>query len=294
MNILLTGIGGFIGGALLTYLCSEKYNIYGLSRFDRSCAGGLRYHHVVGNLCDLDVLKGAINPIKIDVVIDCAALIPNSISASNDYYKNIQMTNNLLESLGQIKHFVKISTIDVYGVTNGEFIFARNDKTTRLGYPESKFFSENLVINYSRKKNFTYSILRLTQVYGLGDSSNKFIPTVVKAAIERNQINIYGDGSDLRDYLHIGDLVKIISKFIGSENSGIYDVSTGISTPILSVVDIIQELTLHNLNILFCPRKKAKLDNLIKNEDLRAFIGREFSFTDLKSGLSDYFYKLNN
>jgi hypothetical protein len=59
------------------------------------------------------------------------------------------------------------------------------------------------------------------------------------------------------------------------------------------VVNIIQELTLGNLDILFFPRKKAKLDNMIKNEDLRAFMGEEFSFTDLKSGLSDYFYKLN-
>lgn len=272
MIALVTGVSGFIGSNIAKELINRGHTVLGIvHNYSEFFHEGIEV--VIADLTDINAINVALKNRKFDVVIDVAAKIPNETSQEIDYFDNILMTRNLLQFLKTNKplYFVKISTIDVYNI-NGII-----KETTPLGpenyYSFSKLVSEQLVEFFSKKYDVLIGVLRLTQIYGIGDNSNKFIPSIIKNIRNHSRVIIHGDGSDKRDFLYVKDVARIVVDCCEKRNQGLLNLATGESHSLIDVVNILKMLGNNDFKIEYQIRKKEKKDYKLDISNLILALG---------------------
>lgn len=200
-KILITGHKGMIGSRLYNYLQSlELYDIYGIDIADNS--GDIRTYK---------------DSEDYDIIIHCAALtsVTESIKKPYEYYNtNVLGTFNLLEQFPNSK-FIFFSTSAIYGEGLNH---KETDKPNPLvPYAKTKLEAEWFIRCYSVE----WVILRLSNIYG-GKKGERNVYQVFE---EENILPIYGDGTSVRDYLHVDELCKIVHKCF--DKRGIYNIGSG-------------------------------------------------------------------
>jgi dTDP-D-glucose 4,6-dehydratase len=224
------------------YYCASETNIQQEIRDDNK-----RYKLIKGNLCSYDLIKHIINDYKIDDVIHFAAQshVQNSFEDSLQYTKdNILGTHTLLEvcrKYGKIKKFIHVSTDEVYGEsmlptttyspkcdtegTGDRSVGDRSVGDRSVGDSESKKTEESILCptnpyaatkagaeliaqSYYHSFKLPIIITRGNNVYGPNQYPEKLIPRFIKLLNENNKVTIQGDGSNIRAFLHVSDVVK--------------------------------------------------------------------------------------
>jgi dTDP-glucose 4,6-dehydratase len=220
MKLLITGGAGFIGSNFVRYILA-RYPDYKVLNFDKlTYAGNLenlsglendpRHEFVQGDICDtgavLDALKkGA------DAVINFAAEshVDRSILSSAEFIQtNIVGTLNLLESCRKngTKRFIQISTDEVYGSLGDSGFFTENTPIApNSPYAASKASADLLVRSYCHTHNFPAIITRCSNNYGPYQFPEKLIPLLISNAMSGIPLPIYGDGLNVRDWIHVRD-----------------------------------------------------------------------------------------
>ena len=234
-NILITGGCGFIGSNFINYILKKKkydditiINIdamyYCASEFniDKDIRESIlyknRYKLIKGNLCSYDLVNHIINDYNIEYIIHFAAQshVQNSFEDALQYTKdNIVGTHNLLEAVrkyGKLKKFIHVSTDEVYGesmIEKGE-----NKKTEESilcptnPYAATKASAELIAQSYYHSFNLPIIITRGNNVYGPNQYPEKIIPRFIKLLKENKKVTIQGDGSNVRAFIHVRDVVK--------------------------------------------------------------------------------------
>ncbi len=214
--ILLTGDNGFLG----RYIRSDFNN------------NAIPFQTINRNKADykLDLSTSVPNfHNKFDTVIHCAGAahkVPkNQLESAFIYNTNIKLTENLilgLEKIGLPKNFVFISSVSVYGLSNGVLINENNDLIASDPYGKSKIICEKIIIDWCIKNNIKYTTLRLPLLVGtnppgnLGDMIN---------AIKRNYYFNISNINSKKSMLLAQDVAGIILK--ASEIGGIYNLTDG-------------------------------------------------------------------
>jgi len=220
MNLLITGGAGFIGSNFVEYM-SKKYD-YKLIILDKlTYAGniknldGIRYDDFIkGDICDYDLVYKLCKSERIDIIINFAAEthVDNSIKNPSNFIRtNINGTFNLLEivkDLG-IKLF-HISTDEVYGSLEKDYADENYPYKPNSPYSASKASSDLLVRSYVKTYNIKAITVNMVNNFGLKQHTEKLIPTIIKKAINKKPIPIYGNGKNVRDWLYVGDSVKAL------------------------------------------------------------------------------------
>ena len=228
-NLLITGGCGFIGSNYINYIFN-KYNDFNIINIDAMyyCASenninkdvinSDRYKLIKGNLCSYDLVYHIVNDYKIDYIIHFAAQshVQNSFEDALQYTKdNIVGTHNLLEVVrkyGKIIKFIHVSTDEVYG----ESMIEKNEnKKTEESilcptnpYAATKASAELIAQSYYYSFNIPIIITRGNNVYGLNQYPEKIIPKFIKLLKENNKVTIQGDGTNVRAFIHVDDVVK--------------------------------------------------------------------------------------
>ena len=228
-NLLITGGCGFIGSNYINYIFN-KYDDYNIINIDAMyyCASennindevrnSERYKLIKGNLCSYDLVYHIVNDYKIDYIIHFAAQshVQNSFEDALQYTKdNIVGTHNLLEVVrkyGKIIKFIHVSTDEVYG----ESMIEKNEnKKTEESilcptnpYAATKASAELIAQSYYYSFNIPIIITRGNNVYGPNQYPEKIIPKFIKLLKENNKVTIQGDGSNVRAFIHVDDVVK--------------------------------------------------------------------------------------
>jgi UDP-glucose 4,6-dehydratase len=228
-NLLITGGCGFIGSNYINYVF-EKYDDFNIINIDAMyyCASennivekvrnSERYRLIKGNLCSYDLVYHIISNYKIDYIIHFAAQshVQNSFEDALQYTQdNIVGTHNLLEAVrkyGKIKKFIHVSTDEVYG----ESMIEKNEnKKTEESilcptnpYAATKASAELIAQSYYYSFNIPIIITRGNNVYGPNQYPEKIIPKFIKHLKENNKVTIQGDGSNVRAFIHVYDVVK--------------------------------------------------------------------------------------
>ena len=229
MNILVTGGCGFIGSNFINYYMSnnKNVNIYNLdamyycadtNNINENIRNSDNYKFIKGNLCSSDLLDFILNTYNIDTVIHFAAQshVQNSFDDSLQYTKdNVLGTHTLLEAIknyNKINRFIHVSTDEVYGesmIDNTEY------KKTEASilcptnpYAATKAAAEMIAISYYHSFKLPIIITRGNNVYGPNQYPEKLIPRFIKLLKEGSPVTIQGDGSNLRSFLHVYDVVK--------------------------------------------------------------------------------------
>ena len=228
-NLLITGGCGFIGSNYINYIFN-KYDDFNIINIDAMyyCASenninkevrdSERYKLIKGNLCSYDLLYHIVNDYKIDYIIHFAAQshVQNSFEDALQYTKdNIVGTHNLLEVVrkyGKLIKFIHVSTDEVYG----ESMIEKNEnKKTEESilcptnpYAATKASAELIAQSYYYSFNIPIIITRGNNVYGPNQYPEKIIPKFIKLLKENNKVTIQGDGSNVRAFIHVNDVVK--------------------------------------------------------------------------------------
>lgn len=223
MNLLITGGLGFIGSNFYNYF-KTKYPNYNITILDSgtyaSNINNIEDHKhariIKFSITDRDRLFSLFDLYKFNKVIHFAAEshVDNSIENPMEFiYTNVIGTANLLDACVKygIELFYHISTDEVFGQLGNEGSF--NEETPynpRSPYSASKASSDHFVRAYHHTYNLPVVISNCSNNYGPNQHNEKLIPKVIKNILEGKKIPIYGNGSNVRDWLYVMDHVDAI------------------------------------------------------------------------------------
>ncbi len=272
MKLLVTGGAGFIGSGVVRVLInetgSEVVNLDGLtyagnleSLFDVDKTSRYFFEHA--DICDMDRLRQIFDNHQPSAVMHLAAEshVDRSIDGPTDFIEtNIVGTFNLLEAarhyyemLDETKReqfrFHHISTDEVYGDLEGtdDLFTEQTPYAPSSPYSASKAASDHLVRAWGRTYGLPVIITNCSNNYGPYHFPEKLIPHVILNAIHGKPLPIYGDGSQIRDWLYVEDhakaLIKVVTegKIGETYNIGGHNEKTNLEV-VEAICDLLEEL----------------------------------------------------
>ena len=239
MNVLITGINGYIGSYLYNNLrFNNKYGIYGTSITDKK--------KIKKNLFKLDLTK-KINlktkKLKVDCIIHCASKSPYHRETKSNFNKNILITENLISLATnlKIKKFIFLSSNSIYKNINSNNI-KENARLKKIGlYAKSKIKSEKMLISWSQEENIKVIIIRLPGVVGT-NSQNTFI-SKINSKIKNNEIIIIDNlKTKFNNIIDLKSLGKIITKVVSLNlDTEIFNISSNKPISILKIINLFEK-----------------------------------------------------
>jgi dTDP-glucose 4,6-dehydratase len=222
-KVLVTGGAGFIGGNFIQYMIKKypQYDIYNLDLLTyagdltkhREIVQSKNYHFIKADISDREVIIPLFSKEKFDYVVHLAAEshVDRSISDPGVFIRtNVLGTHVLLEAAKQVgvKKFVHISTDEVYGELDFEpttFFTEKTPLQPNSPYSASKASSDLLVRAYHETYGLPTNITRCSNNYGPYHFPEKLIPLTISRVLNEQKVPVYGDGSNVRDWLHVLD-----------------------------------------------------------------------------------------
>jgi len=220
MRILVTGGAGFIGSNFIRYwlknnpddsivnldLLTYAGNIENL----RDIENNPHYRFVQGDICDTTLVDSLVKDINLIIHFAAESHVDRSIENSADFIRtNVEGTRVLLDAArknGNIR-FHHVSTDEVFGALRMED--APFSETTpydpRSPYSASKASSDHLVRAYFHTHNLPVTISNCSNNYGHYQFPEKLIPLFVTNLIEGKKVTVYGEGKNVRDWIHVDD-----------------------------------------------------------------------------------------
>jgi dTDP-glucose 4,6-dehydratase len=231
-NMLVTGGAGFIGSNFIRHALANETDINIINLDKLTYAGSIenlrhlphaeRHHFVQGDICDATLVRHLLQHHHIDTIVHFAAEshVDRSISSPQSFVEtNVLGTFSLLEAARQYwqqsndaYRFHHISTDEVYGSlqTNDPAFTESTAYQPRSPYSASKAGSDHLVQAYHYTYGLPVTISNCSNNYGPYQHTEKFIPTIVRAALEAKPIPVYGQGKNIRDWLYVDDHCRAI------------------------------------------------------------------------------------
>ena len=171
----------------------------------------------------------------------------------------------------RIRKCIFFSTIAVYDDSISQHnISEKTDVLPQSSYGISKFVGECLLTQAAAKMNVPLVIFRPCKLYGPGDSNYEYGPgSFIYSVLKGEAIQLYGDGSELRDHLFIEDLTKIVRHFVKSKISGIYNLGSGVSRTYQDLLTLINAMTKKEVQINSISRTRPYIDQTIDVSKLK-------------------------
>jgi dTDP-glucose 4,6-dehydratase len=221
MNVLVTGGCGFIGSNLVRLLLAERseWRVVNLDRLTYAgnaenladLEGHPRYRFVRGDIGNGELVSEIIRSEKIAAVMHLAAEshVDRSILAPAVFIEtNVRGTQCLLEAARElgVKRFLHVSTDEVYGSLGETGLFTEETPLAPSSpYSASKAGSDLLALAYAHTFGMHVVVTRCSNNYGPYQFPEKLIPLMVANALRERRLPVYGDGRNVRDWIHVED-----------------------------------------------------------------------------------------
>lgn len=256
MNLIVTGGAGFIGSNFVRHMLNT-YPDYTIINLDLLTYAGNKeslddlidnpkHIFVEGNITERDLLDQLITDYKVDGIINFAAEshVDRSILNPEVFVEtNIQGTLALLDAARKhkLKKYVQVSTDEVYGSLGAEGYFTEDTPLApNSPYSASKAGADMLVRSYFETYGMDVNITRCSNNYGPFHFPEKLIPLMITNAMDQKNLPIYGDGENIRDWLHVTDHCAAIDLVFHKGKSGeVYNVGGHNERTNNQIVDLI-------------------------------------------------------
>ena len=256
MRILVTGGAGFIGSNYVRKVFAGSHSgVSSITVLDKLTYAGVKanldevknqtnFRFVEGDICDFGLLLTLMS--EVDAVINFAAEshVDRSISNAGEFVKTniagVQILLDAIKTSGRKIRFLQISTDEVYGtIASGSW----NENSRLLPnspYSASKAGGELLARAYHQTHGIDVVITRCSNNYGPNHFPEKLIPLFVTNLIENKKVPLYGDGKNVRDWLHVDDhCLGIHSALMNGKSGEIYNIGGGQELSNMEITNLI-------------------------------------------------------
>ena len=279
-SILLTGTAGFIGSNFVPYFLDKypEYDLINLDLLTyagnlenlKECEENPRYKFIKGDICNRELVEFIFDEYDVQGVIHFAAEshVDNSIKNPGVFIQtNVTGTftlldvaqkhwmnkpfeykerytksrNSALDAESSLPRFHHISTDEVYGTLNATDLFREETPyAPNSPYSASKASSDMIVRSYQETYGLNTVITNCSNNYGPKQHDEKLIPTIIRKALNGENIPIYGDGKNVRDWLYVLDHCKGIDLVYHTGKEGnVYNIGGRNERTNLQIVDAI-------------------------------------------------------
>ena len=245
MKLLVTGGAGFIGSNFVRMALTDKFpdfNVEQLTVLDlltyagdeenlKPVASDKRYKFVKGDIRDLEVAKKLMQDADQVVHFAAESHVDRSIEGGSEFVStNVMGTQVLLDAAksSNIKRFVHVSTDEVYGSISEGSWPEDHPLLPNSPYSASKAGSDLLVRAYNRTHKLDTVITRCSNNYGQYQFPEKVMPLFITNIIEGKKVPLYGNGLNVRDWLHVDDHCRGIALALTKGRAGeVYNIGGG-------------------------------------------------------------------
>lgn len=253
-HVLVTGGAGFIGSQLLLGLLPLSQRITVIDDCSTSRPENVpvseRLTFIQASYVDDRLLERVLPDVTHIYHVACKNLVLSAQNMDDDFHVNLYGGYMLLgkakELCGRLQRFVYTSTASIYG--NAAVLpTPEGCYETTAPYAASKFSMEHYCQVYHRMYRMPIAVLRLSNVYGPGQlTTNPYCGVVAKffeSADRGTAFNIYGDGTQTRDYTYVGDAIEaLLSAGVHPEAVGrVFNVGTGVETSVNRLAEMVAE-----------------------------------------------------
>lgn len=290
---LVTGAAGFIGSNYIKYILKKHDDIKVVILDALTYAGNLatiandidneRCFFVRGNICDSELVERLFADYKFDCIVNFAAEshVDRSIEDPQLFLQtNILGTQNLMDAAriawvtGKDEtgyptwrkdvRFHQVSTDEVYGSLGSEGYFTENTPLCpHSPYSASKASADMIVMAYHDTYKMPVTITRCSNNYGPYHFPEKLIPLIIKNILEGKRLPVYGDGSNVRDWLYVEDHCKAIDLVVNKGRNGeVYNVGGHNEKKNIDIV----KLTISTIHDMMA--EKPELRKILKKKEL--------------------------
>lgn len=286
-RVLVTGGTGFIGRRIVRALLEAGADVTVADSREPAEAG---VRSVAGDLRDPSVADRAVRP-GTDLIVHLAAVtsvLRSVADPAGTYEANVHATASLLElaRTRSVGAFLLASTNAVAGDVGEAVITEQTPLRPLTPYGATKAAGEMLLSCYTAAYGIRGAALRFSNVYGPGmQKKDSFIPRLMRAASSGRGVQVYGDGTQVRDLVHVDDVVAGALLAWRSGATGPLILGSGESVSVNDIILAARDVTGAALPVENVPAKPGEMPAVILDISAAQALGYKPVF-DLKSGLA--------
>jgi len=272
-TILILGGGGFLGTALSEFLFNKGYKVHLLGpHIERYISCGPIFHQ--GNMNNRDILEKLLP--DCGTVFHMASGTTPGISANHPL---MEAQRNITASLAFLEIFQNFNDIRLIFVSSGGTLYGCSPKETAVNETHSlspcsyhgagKVAIESFLTVFSGKSKNKLTILRPSNIYGPDQPLRKgfgVIRTMLEHIKNDTQMQIWGDGKNVRDFLYIQDMVAACTRLIENpDTKGIFNIGSGIGHSLNQVKELSENICGKPLKIRYLPEREVDVKRIVLN-----------------------------
>ena len=289
MRLLVTGGAGFIGSNYVRRFVAQDYGFDGVTVLDSlTYAGSLdnisdliqsgRIEFIQGDTRDKQTVMSAMSQVSAVINFAAESHVDRSINSSRNFMEtNIIGTQNLLNCARQkdVARFIQISTDEVYGSVEVGESHEDSPLLPNSPYAASKAAADLVCRAFIKTYGMDVRITRCVNNYGPYQNPEKFLPLMITNLLMGKSIPIYGDGMNVREWIHVDDHCDAITNVLENGKSGdVYNIGSGIR---ISNVDLANKV----LRIMQLQESRIKFVKDRPGHDFRYALNSEKSKREL-------------
>ncbi|MEE2668362.1 MAG: NAD(P)-dependent oxidoreductase [Gemmatimonadota bacterium] len=276
-RVTIVGGSGFVGQALLGELHAEGVEAVGLNSDTLD---------LTSPDC-LDTLCAELDRRTVLIVVTRSRHAHGSFEG---FMEDVAMATNIARALERcpVARCLYFSSVSVYGDSSTNLEVTEETPIAPTNpYGAAKFVGECLIGQVARETAIPFVCLRPCKIYGPGDHLETYGPArFIRSMMLHGQVTLFGDGSELRDYVFYRDVVRITVQFALGDRVGTFNVASGQSHSFQQIVACVAQLTGRDVRIEYVERDRPKVDQGVNPARLLAALPG-FRFTDLEQGLAE-------
>lgn len=258
-NVLVTGACGFIGSNLCKSLLNDGYLVTGVDAFTENYQSSIKRSNYKElekfnnfRLIEQDLLKIDLAPLVegIDVIFHLAGQpsVHNSWGEDFQVYsnRNIVLTQRLLRAANEAKtaRFVNSSSSSIYGRVTSTPTKESDEKRPISPYGVTKLAAENLVTLYGSEFGLSTVSLRYFTVFGPRQRPDMAFNKLIQAGRKRESFPLHGDGSQVRDFTFVGDVVEAnkLAAFADVSPGSVFNIGGGSPVSMNETISMLEEI----------------------------------------------------
>ena len=298
--VLVLGANGFLGSHLVDSLVNKGYRVRAFDKFKST--GEIKFKSssqvevFVGDFLNQQDLTSALTGVEI-----VYHLVSTTTPVASDADPMIDLDTNVRGSVELFKRCVEASQVKhvlytssggtVYGDIDTDKLINESTPTAPVSpYGIGKVAIENYLAYFKRKYDLNYTVFRVANPYGERQSllrKQGVIPIFTDLIMHDKTLNVYGDGSMVRDYIYVKDAAEIMASVIENDlalNETI-NVSTGHGSSVNDIISEIEQVTGKTAKIKFLPKPSTFVQSVVLDNSKLVGIVGEMKLTSLKDGI---------